>query len=259
MDPSKKKAIIFLLLVGGGLLGYALAIGVPPTFDEPVMEFPIKQDQYIYEFEPYGVMGWDGPNTYHSGIDIKNNATVDVVAPVKGTVVAIFEMNNMYSTDNNINFNIIIQYNWHWMVILTLEPHFPGTDTVNNSLQRSSIYVTLLQRVNPGDVVAKLYWAHSLNHYSHLHFTVTTRFQDACPRQLSSPAARLIYDRIAAQANCSTCLYVDRSKIYFQTPILTMNLPLYIAGVALLVIIVVVISRKRRATKTKVVSKRDGA
>nr|MDO8088756.1 hypothetical protein [Candidatus Sigynarchaeum springense] len=255
MDPTKKKAVIFLLFVGGGLLGYAIAIGVPPTFEEPVMDFPIKQDQYIYEFEPYGVMGWDGPNTYHSGIDIKNNATVDVVSPVKGTVVGVFEMENQYSTDKNINFNIIIQYNWHWMVILTLEPHFPGTDTVNNSLQRSAIYVTFLQRVNRGDVVARLYWSYSPNHYAHLHFTVATRFNDACPRELSSPAAKVIYDRIAAQANCSTCLPVDRNQIYFQTPILTMNLPLYIAGIAILVIIIIVVIKKRREKKTRAISR----
>lgn len=251
MKQTMKNTIIFLLIVAGGCAAYAIMIGVPPTFDEPVVEFPIKQDGFIYEFEPYGVMGWDGPNTYHSGIDIKNNATVDVVAPVKGTVVGIFEMQNTFSTDANINFNIVIQYNWRWYVILTLEPHFPGTDTVNNSLQRSAIYATYLQRVNPGDVIARLYWAYSTNHYSHVHFIVTTNFEDKCPYECSSPAARQVYERVAAESNSSICLPVPRNQVYFQTPLLSLNLPFYIAGAVAILIVIVVATRTKRAREVR--------
>ncbi len=244
---KRRKIFLGLCFVAiGGFVLYCFII-VPPSFGDPLLEFPFEPSGNVYEFEPYGVLGWDGPNTYHSGIDIKNNATVNVVSPVKGVVVGIFEMSNQFSTDKNINYNIIIQYNWQWFVILTLEPHFPGTDTVNNTLQRNAIFATLFKRYNAGDVVAQLLYGNFTNHYSHLHFILTRQFQDACPYLYSSPAAQDIYEAIATRAGCDICLEVDRSQIYFQTPLLMLNLPFIIIGIAAIIIIpIALISRIRR-------------
>jgi len=205
MKFSKKQKIIGLILViiGGGTLTYALILGVPPTFSQPLLDFPILEEDNIFSMSAYGIEDWSGPGTHHNGVDLVINTSVTIISPVKGTVVAITEHQNENSVIKNILFDIQIQINWGWNVKLVLEPNFPGDDIYNNTLQRESIGVSLFQRIEVGTRIATLLFS---GYYSHLHYMVERFFGDVCPYIYSIDQAKGIFDAIALRSNQSICV-----------------------------------------------------
>ncbi len=241
--------VFFLLFASAGLFTHMIVIGFP-AFDDPVLEFPIVQTENVYRFSPYGIMDYDGPNTYHSGIDIKTNATVDVRAPVGGTIIGMLETPNTNDPDSKFKFSIILQYNWKWFVIITLEPNIVGNDNVNNTRQRDSILVSLFQKVRTNEILAQLLYLNGTAEDSHIHYVVAQNFQDACPYDYSSASAKLIYDSVATQSGTNICLPIDRTKAYFQAQLILCNIPLLIIGFVALIIIVIALFRRRGRKKT---------
>jgi len=201
---KKQKLFVFIpLIIGGGLLTYALILGVPPTFNQPSLEFPILEENNIFSISAYGIENWSGPGTYHNGIDLVINMSVTIVSPVKGTVIAINERQNEHSVIQNILFDIQIQINWGWNVKLVLEPNFPGDDVYNNTLQRESINVLLFQRLEVGTQIAILQYS---GYYSHLHYMLGSVSGDVCPFIYSSDQAKNIFNAIALRSNQSICV-----------------------------------------------------
>jgi len=205
MKISKKQKLLLLipLIIGGGVLVYALILGVPPTFSQPVLEFPILEEDNIFSVSAYGIEDWSGPGTYHNGIDLVINTSVIIVSPVKGTVVAITERQNEHSVIQNILFDIQIQINWGWNIKLVLEPNFHGDDVYNNTLQRESIRVSLFQRLEVGTQIATLQFS---GYYSHLHYMLESILGDTCPYVYSSDQAKSIFNLIALRTNQSICV-----------------------------------------------------
>jgi len=205
MSISRKKSLLILipLIIGGGFLTFALILGVPPTFEEPSLEFPILEHDNIISISSYGIPNWSGPGTHHNGIDLVINTSVTIISPAKGTVVEITERKNEHSVIQNILFDIRIQINWGWSVKLVLEPNFFGNDTINNTLQRNLIKVSFLQRVDIGTEIATLLYS---GYYSHLHYMVEHFSTDVCPYTYSSNDAKSIFDSIASRVNKSICV-----------------------------------------------------
>jgi murein DD-endopeptidase MepM/ murein hydrolase activator NlpD len=205
MKLSKKQKIgVFIpLFIGGGLLIYALILGVPPTFNPPSLEFPILEDNNIFSISAYGIENWSGPGTHHNGIDLVINTSVTIVSPVEGTVIAINERQNMQSEIQNILFEIKININGGWNVNLVLEPNFPGVDVDNNTLQRESIQVSLFQRLDVGTQIATLL---NSGYYSHLHYMLEGFSGDVCPYTYSSDQAKSIFNALALRTNQSICM-----------------------------------------------------
>lgn len=201
---KKQKLFIFIpLIIGGGLLTYMLILGVPPTFNQPLLEFPILEENNIFSISAYGIENWSGPGTYHNGIDLVINTSVTIVSPVKGTVIAITEHQNEHSVIQNILFDIQIQINWGWTVKLVLEPNFPGEDVYNNTLQRESISVSLFQRLEVGSQIATLLYS---GYYSHLHYMLGSFPGEVCPFTYSSDQAKSIFNAITLRTNQSICV-----------------------------------------------------
>lgn len=205
MKLSKKQKILIIipLIIGGGILIYALILGVPPTFNPPSLEFPILEHHNINSIRAYGIENWSGPGTHHNGIDLVVNTSVTIISPVKGTIIGIEERKNEHSIIQNILFDVKIQINWGWKVKLVLEPNFPGDDVYNNTLQTNSINVSLFQRIEVGTPIATLVYS---GYYSHLHYMLLSFSEDVCPYNYSSNQAKSIFDAIALRTNQSICV-----------------------------------------------------
>lgn len=196
---------ICLVLIGIGVASTAIILGVPPSFNVPILEFPIQDVAKVSYLRAYGIPGWSGPGTHHDGIDLAINGSVAIISPVDGTVVAITSHQNPHSTIQNVLFEITILVNWGWSVSLVLEPMFNGNDTANNNLQQASITATILQRVHVGQQVATLLYAGS-GAYSHLHYKLNSVAGDTCPYACSSATARAAFDVIAARSTDDPCV-----------------------------------------------------
>lgn len=206
MNTSKIKKIFLLILIilSASFLSYALILGVPPTFEDPVLEFPIKEEEYIDDLRAHGIKDWGDPGEHHNGIDLCINKTVTIISPVKGTVTKITENKNPHSKNNNILFEITIKINWGWEVGLCLEPHYDGDDDEKNEKQREAITVTLFQRVDVGDKIAKLLYKDDT---SHLHYELHKIFKgDVCAYKYSSDDAKDIFDDISEETDEPICV-----------------------------------------------------
>jgi len=196
MKWNKKKKILVLIptIFISLFIGAILVLGVPPIISNPNLEFPIEELSKIDHLRPYGVSNWSGPGTHHDGIDLVINDTVNIISPVKGTIIGITEDKNTHSEISNVLFGVKILINWGWCVELCLEPNFDGDDSYNNTLQRNSIKVSILQRVNIGDHIAELLFA---NDGSHLHYAIRKVMGgDFCAYRYSSSLAKFIFDNI---------------------------------------------------------------
>nr|MDO8100629.1 hypothetical protein [Candidatus Njordarchaeota archaeon] len=198
MRRKYKIAAIILVLIASSILAYGLILGVPPTFDAPILEFPVLEWNGITHLAAYRTPNWGGPAVYHNGIDLVVSQNVTIVSPVKGTVSGISESINPYA--GNTLFDITIKMNWGWEVHLVLEPGFK--DNTNNTLQHNSMHVTLFQRVNVGDPIATLLYSEN---YPHLHYMLVQFFSDVCPFTYSSSTAKTIFQTIATNTNSTIC------------------------------------------------------
>ena len=206
MEWTRKKRIIVAIpiIIGTSFLAIALILGVPATFTDPVLEFPIQETSYIDNLRPYGVPDWSGPGTHHNGIDLVINKSVTIVSPTSGTVLFISENKNPNSENYNILFSIDIQINWGWKLSLVLEPNYNGDNETMNTHQRESIKVALLQRINVGDEVATLLYDNS---GSHLHYMLSNTFGgDVCAYTYSSHTAKAIFDQIDINQGTQICI-----------------------------------------------------
>jgi murein DD-endopeptidase MepM/ murein hydrolase activator NlpD len=194
--PSKRVKIILIVFSVVILIGLSgiLILGIPLNTNEPELEFPIKEQEYIEGLSSWGIDGWSGEGTHHNGIDLVINHSATIISPVKGVIIGIEETQNSHSTIQNILFSIVIMVNFKWTVKLVIEPNFPGSDTANNALQREAIKVSLRQKVEVGDQIALLLYS---GYYSHLHYMVSQGGEDVCPYLYSSAAAKAIFDHIS--------------------------------------------------------------
>ncbi len=208
LSKRMRRVLIALAIVGVGLTAFAVILGVPPTFGDPVLEFPIQEVNSVDYLRAYGIADWSGPGTHHNGVDLAINQSVTILSPVQGTVIAITSQQNPNNPIHNILYQIHIVINWAWSVSLVLEPMFNGADTTNNSLQQAAIKVTALQRLQVGQEVATLLYA-GTGVYSHLHYMVTANFRgDTCPYTYSSATAKTDFDIIAARSLDLPCVNV---------------------------------------------------
>ncbi len=208
LSKRMRRVLIACAVIGVGLTAFALVLGVPPAFGDPVLEYPIQEVNGVKYLRSYGIANWSGPGTHHNGIDLAINQSVTILAPIQGTVLGVTSNQNPNNPINNILYSIDILVNWGWRVSLVLEPMFNGNDSTNNSLQQAAIKVTALQRVQVGQEVATLLYAGE-GVYSHLHYMVSTTFGgDACVYNYSSATAKIAFDIIAARSSDPPCVLV---------------------------------------------------
>ncbi len=209
LSRRMRRVLIACVIIGFGLTAFALVLGVPPTFGDPVLEFPIQEVNGVKYLRSYGIANWSGPGTHHNGIDLAINQSVMILAPIQGTVLGITSNQNPNNPIHNILYSIDILVNWGWRVSLVLEPMFNGNDSTNNSLQQAAIKVTALQRVQVGQEVASLLYA-GVGVYSHLHYMVSSTFGgDTCPYTYSSPSAQALFNTVATRSTDSPCVVVS--------------------------------------------------
>ncbi len=203
-----RRVLIACVIIGVGLTAFALVLGVPLSFGDPVLEFPIQEVNGVKYLRSYGIADWSGPGTHHNGVDLAINQSVMILAPIQGTVLGITSNQNPNNPIHNILYSIDIVVSWGWQVSLVLEPMFNGNDSTNNSLQQAEINVTILQRVQVGQKVATLLYAGE-GVYSHLHYIVSSTFGgDTCPYTYSSATAKIAFDIIAARSSDPPCVLV---------------------------------------------------
>jgi hypothetical protein len=195
------KAFLIVVIIGvATFFTFPFILGFTPAYGAPELAFPIANPSNITRMSAFGTPDWGEPGKNHNGIDlaiIGHNGT-EIVSPCTGYVTQVEESTNPYS--GILMFSINIMVNYFFSVKLVLEPY--SNDTSFNAHQRSLISVRAGQRLMVGDHVALLLEGPD---YPHLHYMVTSGFEDVCAYQYSSASAKTTFDAVALATNSSPC------------------------------------------------------
>jgi hypothetical protein len=177
-----KKSMILRLAVAGIVMAIFMAVSIPPGWAKhgrpdpniatmvynPArlavlkkgLGFPFKKIRKLSSTKAYGIAPWGG-EAVHNGIDlIADNinfpvgSEIDVISPVKGTVVGVIHTDNPHAPDLSQWILVLIEVTPSTWVTLSFEPKSaePGLQVQ----QEHAIAVVEGQRVRKGQLIGRL-------------------------------------------------------------------------------------------------------